>query len=178
MSAQAESAVGAAAESGALVGSSQAWRAAMEKLAVIDRPAFFRMAQRLPEQGRTNAVLAATPLLNVVLKTYASGGENELHAHTNEDHVFVVLQGAATFYGPRGEEKVVRTHEGAVLPRGVLYRFVAHEGEPLVLLRIGAVIDAAGDPLARVDDQGQPFDGYSEANKEVPCVLSETRWFR
>lgn len=164
--------------SGAIVGSSQAWRDAMARMAVTDKPAFFQMAQQLPVQGRTNAVLAATPLVNVVLKTYASGGENELHAHTNEDHVFVVLQGAATFYGPRGEERVVRCHEGAVLPRGVLYRFIAHEEEPLVLLRIGAVIDAEQDPLARIDEKGEPFDGYSEANKEVPCILSEQMWFR
>lgn len=158
--------------------SSQAWLDAMTQLEVHDRPHFFQLAARLPEQGRTNQVFASTPLLNVVLKTYASGGENELHAHTNEDHLFVVLQGAATFFGPRGEEKTVVRHGGVVLPRGVLYRFIAHEGEPLVLLRVGAVHDLASDPLARVDEDGEPFDGYSEANKEVPCILSTTNWFR
>lgn len=155
----------------------QAWREAMARLAVIDRPGFFRLAARLPEQGRTNTVVAATGQLNVVLKTYASGGENELHAHTNEDHLFVVLQGAATFHGPAGERRDVFTHEGVVLPKGVLYRFIAHGGEPLVLLRVGAVIDPSCDPLARVDPRGKPMDGYSGQNKEVPPVLSPSRWF-
>lgn len=156
--------------------STQQWLDSLEKLAVRDRPGFFTTRARLPEQGRTNAVLAATANLSAVLKTYASGGENELHAHTNEDHLFVVLQGAATFYGPRGEEKVVRRHEGVILPKGVVYRFLAHEDEPLVLLRVAAVIDPTSDPLARIDEKGEPFDGYSEGNKEVPLVLSD-RWF-
>lgn len=157
---------------------SEAWRQAMNRLNVVDRPHFFQLAARLPVQGRTNQVFAATSLLNVVLKTYASGGENELHAHTNEDHLFVVLQGAATFYGPRGEERIVRRNGGIVLPKGVLYRFIAHEEEPLVLLRVGAVHDQEADPLARIDEHGAPFDGYSERNKEISCVLSDNDWFR
>ena len=48
-------------------------------------------------------MLAATRNMTVVLKTYAAGGENGLHAHTNEDHVFLILEGGATFYGPKGE---------------------------------------------------------------------------
>lgn len=156
---------------------SQAWRDAMDRLQVRDKPGFFKLRARLPVQGRTNQVVAASPHVNVVLKTYASGGENELHAHTNEDHLFVVLQGRATFHGPRGESRVVGRHEGVVLPRGVVYRFIADEEEPLVLLRVGAVIDLASDPLARVDADGAPFDGYSEGNREVPCILSEDRWF-
>lgn len=157
--------------------SSLAWRNAMARLAVHDKPGFFALRAQLPEQGRTNQVMAASSQLNVVLKTYASGGENELHAHTNEDHMFVVMQGSATFYGPGGEFRVVNLHEGVVLPRGVLYRFVANGPEPLVLLRVGAVIDASKDPLARIDDKGQDFDGYAQSNHEVPCVLSKDRWF-
>jgi mannose-6-phosphate isomerase-like protein (cupin superfamily) len=91
--------------------------------------------------------------------------------------MFVVMQGSATFYGPGGELRVVNLHEGVVLPRGVLYRFVANGPEPLVLLRVGAVIDPSKDPLARIDEKGQDFDGYTESNHEVPCVLSKDRWF-
>ncbi|PIT77223.1 cupin [Limnohabitans sp. G3-2] len=149
----------------------------MARLAVHDKPGFFALRAQLPEQGRTNQVMAASSQLNVVLKTYASGGENELHAHTNEDHMFVVMQGSATFYGPGDEFRVVNLHEGVVLPRGVLYRFVANGPEPLVLLRVGAVIDPSKDPLARIDDKGQDFDGYAQSNHEVPCVLSKDRWF-
>lgn len=158
--------------------STQDWRDAMKRLEVQDKPGFFNLHTRLPVKGRTNQVMAATEHLNVVLKTYASGGENELHAHTNEDHLFVVLQGSAVFYGPRGEQRRLGLHEGLILPHGVLYRFHVEGPEPLVLLRVGAVIDPAADPLARIDDQGQAFDGYSAANHEVPCILSPDRWFR
>ena len=60
-------------------------------------------------QGRTDTVLAATEDLSVRLKVYSSGGENELHAHPTEDHVFVILQGSARFYGP--DEKPKTLHE-------------------------------------------------------------------
>ena len=153
------------------------WRSEMQRLSQRTGPTFVHLRAQLPLQGRTNQLLAASPNLSVVLKTYASGGENELHAHTNEDHMFVVMQGSATFYGPGGELRVVNLHEGVVLPRGVLYRFVANGPEPLVLLRVGAVIDPSKDPLARIDEKGQDFDGYTESNHEVPCVLSKDRWF-
>jgi mannose-6-phosphate isomerase-like protein (cupin superfamily) len=115
--------------------------------------------------------------MNVVLKTYASGGENEIHAHTNEDHVFVVLQGGATFFGPRGETKSVGKFDCVLVPAGALYSFHANEDEPLVMLRVGAAIDPSSDVLARVDELGHPFDGYSEKNKEVAVVLDDENWF-
>lgn len=160
-----------------IAASSQAWRDAIERMAVTDKPGFFQLMAQLPEKGRTNQVFAATKRMNVVLKTYSTGGENELHAHSNEDHLFIILQGSATFYGPAGEERTVKKNGGVILPKGVLYRFIAHEDEPLVLLRVGAVIDEAQDPLARLDEWGAPFDGYGERNKEQPNVLSLDRWF-
>ena len=55
--------------------------------------------------------------------------------------------------------------------------FVADEGaDPLVLVRFGAAIDPSTDVNARVGSDGAPFDGFSEANKEVPIVLGP-RWF-
>lgn len=90
----------------------------------MTNPGVFALKAQLPEQGRTNQVMAATSQLNVVLKTYASDGENELHAHTNEDHLFVVMQGSATFSGPGDEYRVVSLHEGVVLPRGVRFASV------------------------------------------------------
>lgn len=56
-------------------------------------PTFFKLEAQLPTQGRTNIPLASSQTMWVVLKTYASGGENELHAHPHEDHTFVILQG-------------------------------------------------------------------------------------
>lgn len=104
----------------AAVASSEAWRHAMDRLCVVDRPGFFALRTALPVQGRTNLVAAANPGLNVVLKSYATGGESELHAHTNEDHVFVVLQGGATFFGPRVGHGLTRS--GCSLPAGTSSR--------------------------------------------------------
>ncbi|WP_321794889.1 cupin domain-containing protein [Caballeronia sp. J97] len=160
-----------------IANSAKEWRDAMAKMAEKKTPSFFHIRARLPLQGRTNQVLGASPYMNVVLKTYASGGENEIHAHTNEDHVFVVLQGGATFFGPRGEERSVQKNDCVLVPSGALYSFHANEGEPLVMLRVGAAIDPTQDVLARVDEHGQPFDGYSEKNKEVEVVLDDASIF-
>lgn len=152
------------------------WRQQMRDKAAVGGPSFLRLQAQLPLQGRTNIVLGATALMSVVLKTYASGGENELHAHPHEDHLFVVLQGSANFQGPQGEARVVGRNECVLLPRGTLYRFHVTGSEPLVMLRVGSVADPADDPLARVDPEGRPFDGYSGANHEVLPVLGE-HWF-
>ncbi|MDB5875046.1 MAG: cupin [Ramlibacter sp.] len=158
--------------------STDAWRAQIARLAAVRTPSFFHLRAQLPKQGRTNDVLAATPNMSVVLKTYATGGENGLHAHSNEDHVFVILQGEANFYGPQGEAKHVVKNDCVVLPRGSYYRFEAVEGaETLVLLRIGAVVNPKEDVMTRVDLDGLPFDGQAEKNHEVPLVLYEDRFF-
>lgn len=153
------------------------WREQLDEKAKKSTPSFFHIKAQLPEQGRTNIVLGATPLLSVVLKTYASGGENELHAHPYEDHLFVVLQGSAKFYGPKDEQRLIAKNDCVLLPRGAFYWFHAiEEDEPLVILRIGASIDAELDPLDRIDIEGKAFDGYSEANNEIDVVYSDN-WF-
>lgn len=145
--------------------------------AVKNQPSFFHLRAQLPRQGRTDTPMAATDRMWVVLKTYASDGENELHAHPNEDHVFLVLQGEADFYGPKGELKRVRQHDGILLPRGTFYWFRAVGAEPLVMARVGAVVDAAKDALARINSEGQPMDGNSAENKQVELILDPERWF-
>jgi len=163
-------------QSSTIVRNTAEWLEAISCFEKRTKPTFFQARAQLPEQGRTNIVLGATRTLSVVLKTYASGGENELHAHTNEDHMFYILQGSATFHGPNGETRVVRQNEGIVLPCGSFYSFVADENEPLVMLRVGTAIDPSADPLTRVGIDNLPLDGFSEANKEVPLVLSDA-WF-
>lgn len=155
-----------------IVNSAREWSDAMAAMAISKLPSFFHIRARLPKVGRTNQVLGASRHMNVVLKTYASGGENELDAHTNEDHVFVIMQGAATFYGPQGETREVAKNDCVLMPAGAYYKFQAEEDcEPLVMLRVGAAINPDEDILARIDPEGKSFDGYSEKNKEVPPVL-------
>ena len=76
------------------------------------KPQFFSMKTQLVTDGRSVNPLAETENLWAWIKVYASGGENTLHAHNNEDHMFVILQGTAIFHGPKGEKrKSVQTKE-------------------------------------------------------------------
>src|ERR671935_3039182 len=105
---------------------------------------FYKLRAQLLEQGRTNTLLARTENMTAVLKVYASGGENGLHTHPNEDHTFVVLQGKARYYDAEGNHTDVGKHEGIMLPAGAYYWFEAISEEPLVLLRVGCRVSGDG----------------------------------
>ena len=96
-------------------------RAKLRSQVVDAKPSFFRLEAQLPKQGRTDTPVAASDKMWVVLKTYAADGENGLHAHPNEDHTFIVLQGEATFYGPNDETRTIGKNEGVLLPHGTFY---------------------------------------------------------
>lgn len=131
------------------------------------RPSFFELSAPLPTVGRADTPLAACAGMSVLLKCYASGGENSLHAHPHEDHTFVVLQGEATFHGPNGEQRVIGPLDGVLLPHGAQYRFLSSGAEALVLLRVGARISPALDVNTRVGADGLDLPADSAANKQV-----------
>ena len=91
----------------------------------------------LLSEGASFDGLAAAENLWLSLKVYSSGGENAFHAHTVEDHAFVVMQGRGTFHFPDGATQTVTQFEGILIPKGIHYRFEADEAENLVLLRVG-----------------------------------------
>ncbi len=150
--------------------------AAFTALYSAGRPTFFEVNGPLPSVGRTDTALAATPSMTVVLKSYAATGENSLHAHTTEDHVFIVLKGEVNFYGPNGEVKTFGPMHGVMLPHGSFYRFQASAGEPLVMLRIGGSAVHGGDMFARIGFDGVPMEGNSKENKAGELVLSGERF--
>ncbi len=92
----------------------------------------------LLSDGASFDALANSENLWLSVKVYSSGGENALHAHTIEDHAFVVMQGRATFHFEDGTTQEARQYEGVMLPKGIFYRFEADESENLVMLRVGA----------------------------------------
>ncbi|MBL0423376.1 cupin domain-containing protein [Ramlibacter sp. AW1] len=148
------------------------YQAAFESRYAEGRPSFFAVTGPLPLTGRTDTVLAATPAMTVILKGYAESGENTLHAHTDEDHVFVVLQGEANFHGPHGELKTIGPLHGVMMPRGTFYRFRASPGQPLVMLRIGAAAVEGGNMFARIGIDGREMAGNSKENQHEEPVLS------
>src|SRR5439155_1762843 len=48
--------------------------------------------------GRSHIPLASTEHMSVGLNYYIPGRKNKLHTHPGEDHIFVVMDGQATFY--------------------------------------------------------------------------------
>ena len=106
----------------------------------------------LLSEGASFDGLASSENLWLSLKVYSSGGENAFHAHTVEDHAFVVMQGRGTFHFPDGTTQTVQQFEGVMVPKGVHYRFEADEAENLVLLRIGGAqrkTQGVGDVIAK-----------------------------
>jgi mannose-6-phosphate isomerase-like protein (cupin superfamily) len=131
----------------------------------------------LLEGGATMELLGLSPLLWAHSKVYSAGGENALHCHDTEDHLFFVLQGRATFHFADGSTAEARPYEGMMIPRGTHYRFHAHEEEGnLVLLRVGAAIVKDSSDLhpkfniprealdARSDLKGKPALGDDKKN--------------
>ncbi len=103
------------------------------------RAKLFGLRTPLLDQGRTMDLLASTNILAAHIKVYAEGGENTIHTHTQEDHLFVILGGEATFHlGHEDEVQVLTKHQGIMIPNGSYYWFVSSGSENLVLLRVGA----------------------------------------
>ena len=140
-------------------------------------PHVFSLKGQLLDQGRTDSVLAATDNLTIRLKIYASGGENELHAHTSEDHSFMILQGSARFFGPDDEEIELGQYEGIMLPHGNLYKFFATSEEPLVMIRVGNPNIKKQPKPTRIGRDGKELRGDSKENKTVPVVFKEGEFF-
>ena len=136
----------------------------------------FKMRTQMVDQGRTQTTLADTGNMTVHIKVYASGGENGLHTHPNEDHVFLIMQGKARYFDADGGHIDVGKHEGIMLPAGAYYWFESIGGEPLVLMRVGGKV-ADGDIRARLNIRGEPMAGNTEENKRVPTVLRANAFF-
>ncbi|MBL23946.1 MAG: cupin [Rhodospirillaceae bacterium] len=141
------------------------------------RPIIFKMKAQLLDDGRSIVPLAETENMWSWIKVYASGGENTLHAHTKEDHMFVILSGEAIFFGPNGEEAKLGRNDGIMLPADTFYRFNACSEEPLVLLRVGSKAGDPEHPESRVGIDGGPLPGGSKKNKWKPPVYREGAYY-
>ncbi len=140
------------------------------------KPTMFRLRAQLLDQGRSNTQLAETDNMWATLKVYASGGENGLHTHPYEDHMFVVLQGSARFFGPNEETADLGKHQGIMLPAGSYYKFLSTSEEPLVLMRVGCQA-GQGDPVDRLNSKGEPMPGDSKENGRVPVIPRPNAYF-
>jgi len=133
----------------------------MEKQAKV-----VQLKTQLVKEGHTRYMLAETDLMSLRIHCYAPGiGENALHAHTKEDHIFVVLDGTAQFTTGRDGKTVVTAskNHAIVLPAGCYYQFCNSGTAPLVMARIGAGSDKADqNRICRPAHGGTHGDDFSE----------------
>ena len=85
------------------------------------KPQIISLRTQLVSQGHTRVLLAETDNSTFRIHCYGpKSGENGLHAHVDEDHVFVVLQGEAQFYDLDGPLPVLQEASGADAAEGLL----------------------------------------------------------
>jgi mannose-6-phosphate isomerase-like protein (cupin superfamily) len=103
--------------------------------------------------GRSHIPLATTEHMSVGLNYYTPGRKNKLHTHPGEDHIFVVMDGQATFYNKEHEPTVLNRGEGIMLPENHYYYFQNTGAGPLALFRVSA--KKGNKPkVVRVDTEG------------------------
>ena len=146
----------------------------------------FKLRTQLLAKGRSHTILASCKgersALNIAIKCYSGGGENEFHTHATEDHAFIVLQGRAVFYEPNKPPEEIGRNEGMLLPAGSYYRFEAVSEEQLVLLRVGNVWQpVAGQTEAknsqRLGADGTFLQSRTKANKHIDAVPIEGAFY-
>lgn len=117
------------------------------------------MTQRLLARGENST-------LRVLCYAPSRGEEHGLHGHIQEEHYFIVLQGAAQFHGLNGPLPQLQKNQGIFLPKGCFYEFYNPTAEPLVVLRIGASGEQV-DRGARLTPKGEPIPGRSTRHGEA-----------
>jgi mannose-6-phosphate isomerase-like protein (cupin superfamily) len=118
------------------------------KLSPAEKEAFHREAEsriktfsyeKPPADGQVKQIasLFRSDLIRLNVQIVTEGGENNLHYHTGGDNAWMVLKGAARFYGV-GDELLGEFHanEGILLPGGSRYWFEKVGDEDLEILQI------------------------------------------
>ncbi|MGE5540318.1 MAG: cupin domain-containing protein [Gemmatimonas sp.] len=139
-------------------------------------PEILSLRTQLVSKGHTKRLLAQTDLMTFHVHCYGpKGGENGLHAHIEEDHIFVCLQGEAQFRGLDGALPPLKKHQALFLPKGCFYSFSNETDEPLILIRFGAGGKSTGN--ARLDPDGKPLPGRAKLPGALKPVLIEGAFF-
>lgn len=90
------------------------------------------------DEGKTWGSLTRGEGFSLGYQVVASGGENNLHAHTGTDEIWLVVRGEMTVY-TEGDRVVGKLgpESGVLIPRRTPYWFESTGDEPLVVLRFG-----------------------------------------
>jgi mannose-6-phosphate isomerase-like protein (cupin superfamily) len=86
------------------------------------------------------ARLCRSDIIYSSVQILKEGGENNLHAHSAQDGIWIVLKGRARFYG---KDDVLLTElgplQGLHIPRGFYYWFEKAGAERLEILQVEAI---------------------------------------
>jgi mannose-6-phosphate isomerase-like protein (cupin superfamily) len=136
-----------------------------------------QLKTQLVSEGHTRHLLADTGLMTLRIHCYAPGiGENALHSHTKEDHIFLVLQGTAQFNTGKDGKTMLKAkkNNAVVLPAGCYYQFCNSGDAPLVMARIGAGPDKSD---MRLNPDGTAIPGRTHEQGAAKPVLIEDAFF-
>lgn len=139
-------------------------------------PEILSLRTQLVSKGHTKHLLAQTDMMTFHVHCYApKGGENGLHAHVEEDHIFVCLEGEAQFSGLDGQLPPLRKHQALFLPKGCFYSFSNETDKPLIMIRFGASPKGYGS--SRLDPKGKPIPGRGKQEGAAKPVLIDGAFF-
>jgi mannose-6-phosphate isomerase-like protein (cupin superfamily) len=154
---------------------------AAARKATDQKPRAYTFSLKTPymQQGRVTQLVAETENMWIHTKINAEGGENEIHAHRDEDHSFIVLEGQMSVFDETGREMKVEKYQGVMIPKGAYYRYLNTGSGNLVVLRIGAGVkgQAQGDEAMRVRPDGRPLLAGSVENKTLPPIEMPGEFF-
>ncbi|MEE8518382.1 MAG: cupin domain-containing protein [Dehalococcoidia bacterium] len=109
--------------------------------------------------GKARIGLGSGGMVTASVQYLEEGGDNNLHAHSAEDEVFLILSGKVRFYGP-GDVMIAELgpNDGLVVPRGVAYWFERVGDDTLTIFKVGAQ-----DPY--IKNERINFEGLTEQQK-------------
>jgi len=144
-----------------------------------EKPKSYKFSLKTPylEKGRITNLVAETENLWIHTKINAEGGENAIHAHLDEDHSFIVLEGEMTVFDEKGNELVVKQYEGVMIPRGAYYRYLNTGKGNLMVIRVGGGDQKQGGEEMRIRPDGKPLPSLSEENHHVEPVVIPGKFF-
>lgn len=132
---------------------------------------------QLLASGQSRHTLAVGKRLISHGMVIAEGGENTMHAHYDEEHVFLVLSGHAHFAFVAPQKPILLTPlQGILIPAGCFYSFCSTGTDNLTFVRVGTARDSN---TKRVGLDGQELRGKSsEAGWQAGILDHEARNLR
>jgi mannose-6-phosphate isomerase-like protein (cupin superfamily) len=138
----------------------------------------FTLRTKLVKKGSRTEMVAETDSLSMQMRVYSPHeGKNGLHMCPYMDHSFVVLQGKARFYGPRGETWEITKNRGILVPSGAYYCFENSGDDVLVVLRAASLARHHGNPNLRLAVNGKHVDSHWPENLRPVDHVDSNQYF-